>query len=438
MRIVTIKARVTLWYAATLLTLTLLTLLALFAGVEQAAMNYHEQLLTRAMASASEAVRSVNGVPVLESEAAEDFDQVTFALLTDAGDLWQGRWPSFSLPFSDGAVREVQSAQGERLLTQDLRLPLPEGDVWLRGYLTLNVIGFLEEAAAYRLALLLPLAAGLGVLGGYLITRRAFRPVGRMSAQAERILDGRDLSQRFPEGRDELGRLGRSCNGMLARLSASFERERQFADDASHELRTPLTVILSACELARGEDLAACREALGVIQRKAQGMQEMVQQLLQMARMEGGRVPLRLESLDFSALCTNAAQECVRRCQLDLTGVAAHVTLQGDELLLLRLVTLLADNADKFAASRVWLRLTQTAQETVLQVGDDGPGIPPKLREKVFDRFFQLDAARSAQRPGAGLGLTMAREIARLHGGSLAVAAQAGPGAVLELRLPRR
>ena len=101
----------------------------------------------------------------------------------------------------------------------------------------------------------------------------------------------------------------------------------------------------------------------------------------------------------------------------------------------MRLVILLTDNANRYASSRVTLTLAVQAGQAVLRVSDDGPGIPPELRERVFDRFFQADGARSADSSGAGLGLTMAREIAALHGGSVAVAPE-GPGATLELRLP--
>ena len=139
---------------------------------------------------------------------------------------------------------------------RDRLLPLPHGAVWLRGYLVLDTMLFLEQATVYRLALLLPLLAVVAALGGYLLTRRAFRPIARMTRQAERILDGRDLTQRFPEGRDEVGRLGSSFNAMLERLSASFERERRFTDDASHELRTPLAVMTAACDFALEQGLS--------------------------------------------------------------------------------------------------------------------------------------------------------------------------------------
>lgn len=434
-RRLSIKARVTLWFTLMMVALTLLVLRLLFLGVGRAAQTYHEELLTQAMATASDAVRMVGDVPRLRMDQVEDFDKVSFALLDETGALWQGRWPPFSLTPVDGAVRRVQGAGGA-YLTQDLLLPLPGGTVWLRGYLVLNTLGFLEEAASWRLLALLPLLVLLAAAGGYLLTRRAFRPVREMSRQAESVLDGRDLTLRFQEGADELGCLGRSMNGMIGRLADSFERERRFTDDASHELRTPLTVIRTACDFALSQhEEAEYREALQTVSAKAEGMNALVSQLLQLARMEGGRIALRRETVDFSALCRSAAAESVRDKALDTDGVARQVWVSGDELLLMRLVILLTDNANRYAASRVRLTLAAQDGQAVLRVSDDGPGIPPELRERVFDRFFQADEARSADSAGAGLGLTMARELAALHGGSVTVAPE-GPGATLELRLP--
>lgn len=435
-RRLSIKARVTLWFTLMMTALMLLMLLLLFRGVGRAAQSYHEELLTQAMATASDAVRVEGDIPRLRMDRVEDFGKVSFALLDERGSLWQGRWPPFALVPVDGAVRRAQGTNGAAYLTQDLLLPLSCGSVWLRGYLVLDTLEFLERAASWRLLLLLPLLILLAAGSGYLLTRRAFRPVKEMSHQAEGVLDGRDLSLRFPEGADELGRLGRSMNGMIGRLSDSFERERRFTDDASHELRTPLTVIRTACDfaLSQGEE-AEYREALQTIASKAEEMNALVNQLLHLARMEGGRIVLQRERVDFSSLCLGAAAESVRDKVLDTAGVAQQVWVSGDELLLMRLVILLTDNANRYASSRVTLTLAVQAGQAVLRVSDDGPGIPPELRERVFDRFFQADGARSADSSGAGLGLTMAREIAALHGGSVAVAPE-GPGATLELRLP--
>lgn len=434
---VSIKARVTLWYTLLMLTVTVLVLTALMWSVNQAALAYHEGLLLQAMADAVKSVSEVDSVPTLDTRELADFDKVSFTLLDQQGGRWQGNWPPFELPFDDGAVRQVAGSAGGLYLTQDLLLPLPHGAVWLRGYLVLDTMLFLEQATVYRLALLLPLLAAVAALGGYLLTRRAFRPIARMTRQAEQILDGRDLIQRFPEGRDEVGRLGGSFNAMLERLSDSFERERRFTDDASHELRTPLAVITAACDFALEQgDEAEYREALVTIAQKAGQMNAMVEQMLQMARMEGGRVSLRREQLDFSALCVSVAEETVRDKKLDASAVEPGVLLWGDELLLMRLVTLLTDNARRYARTCVTLRLTQQGSMVTLRVCDDGPGIPPELRERVFDRFFQAESHRGGEHGGAGLGLTLARGIARLHGGELQVEDAETLGATLLLELP--
>ena len=440
-----IKLRVTVWYMLLFVSITALMAMALFTGVRRTARVHYEDILAAAMTDASESVRYVGGRPRMDFDDVTDFDKITFCIFDENGGLWQGRWPAFELDFEDGSVRTVGNDDGHDWMVQDLLLPFAEGDVWLRGYLSLDTVHFLEAASANGLYLALPGLILLAGVGGYFLTQRAFRPIVRMATQADKIAEGRDLKWRFGDanaGRpDEFSRLAQTFNNMFARLDASFRRERQFTDDASHELRTPIAVINAACEYALSQDdPAEYRDALVTIREKAAGMNEILAQLLQMARMDGGRIIICREEVDFSLLCRSTAEEMAANSekQLDMSGVEPGVLVEGDELLLMRAVMNLVDNALKFSDSRVWMTLTRSENMACLRVRDDGPGMSPEVLARVFDRFYQAAPDRNAQKPGAGLGLSIARQILHHHGGEIHAESTPGAGAEFSILLPEK
>lgn len=438
----TVKARVTLWYTALVCMLTGVLLWALVFSMVNAGRKHHEELLLRAMASTADEVYYFAGRPGIRSYDIEDFDKVIFSLYDTKGNLWYGFEDEDGLPFEDGTVRYATHANGKPWIVQDLLLPFEEGDVWLRGHLAMDAMMFMENQAIHWIAFAAPGLILVAMLGGYLLTRRAFRPVVTMAHQAEAIVNGQDLSQRFEtpdeKHQDEFGHLADAFNHMFGRLEESFKRERQFTDDASHELRTPIAVIKAACDYALGqEDPEEYREALETVREKAEGMNAMVAQLLQMARMDSGRIVLAKENVDFSELCVTLAQEMQLRSDkmLDVSGVEAGIMVEGDELLLMRLVMNLLDNAFKFARSQVQVTLQKADNMAVLQVRDDGPGMTEEVAKRVFDRFYQAAGDRSASKPGAGLGLSMAKQIAQLHQAELSVETQEGVGADFILKI---
>ena len=437
-----IKMRVTLWYMFLVVSITALMAAALFSGVRRTARLHYESLLTAAMAEAAETVHYDGNQPHMDLEDVSDFDKVSFVLMNVQGDLWQGRWPLFELEFEDGTVRTATGASGQNWLVQDLLLPFEMGNVWLRGYISLETMHFLEESTANGLYIALPGLILVAGVGGYLLTQRAFRPIVRMTEQANRIAEGNDLKRRFETGKgrqDEFGRLAQTFNGMFARLEASFQRERQFTDDASHELRTPVAVINAACDYALSqEDPAEYREALQTVREKSASMHDILAQLLQMARMDGGRVELCREQIDFSALCRTTAEEMAANSarRMDLSGIESGLVLEGDELLLMRVVMNLIDNALKFSKSRVWLSLNKEGDDLKLTVCDDGNGMEADVLERIFDRFYQAAPDRNAQKPGAGLGLSIAQQIVRLHGGEIYAESVPGEGSKFIVRIP--
>lgn len=316
----------------------------------------------------------------------------------------------------------------------------PEG-IWVRGILPAYSVTTVLPMFFVALPLLVVLAA----LGGWLMARNALAPVGKIAASAREISGGEDLSRRIDigGGKDELHQLARTMNDMLDRLEKSFLAERQFTSDASHELRTPTAVILAECDMAQKAAASPeeFRESLAVIQRQGQKMSALLGTLLSYTRREQGTERPELERTDLSELTEAICREQNRisRRGISLTmDIEAAVTVRADASLIMSLIQNLITNAYKYGREngRIWVSLKAEEDNAVLRVKDDGIGIPENCQELIWNRFYQVDPARSNQDGSLGLGLSMARQIAQLHGGSLQVQSVEGEGSEFTFTMP--
>ncbi len=292
------------------------------------------------------------------------------------------------------------------------------------------------------------LLAALGA--SWLVTGRALRPLRTVAQTAQAIGRTRDLQQRLPqrEGKDELSQLSQSFNEMLAQLqqahqqlAAALEAQRRFVADASHELRTPLTTIRgNAGLLAFGPDVtddvraAAARD----IASESERMSRLVEQLLTLAQADAGQdlqlTPLALRPI-LESVSRQAQVAHPDRQFHDASFADARVL--GDEDALTQLLWILVDNAVKFtrAGGQIEIGLAQQDGTARLTVADDGIGIPPADLERIFDRFYRVDPARSGA--GAGIGLSIARWIVTQHRGTITARNNDGPGATFSVQLPK-
>ena len=285
----------------------------------------------------------------------------------------------------------------------------------------------------------------LALMLGYLVAARTARPLQRMARVAARV-DAGDLSPRMPTGAagrsDEIGQLAESFDTMLERLEDAFARQRAFASDASHELRTPLTVIRGQLEvLSRMPDPspADVRHAERLVRTEILRMERLVQDLLVLARADEAEF-LRCRSIDlepFARDLLDASRTTADR-RFEFGGVPAG-RLEADPDRLAQALRNLLRNAVEQTSSGGLVRLTGSAAGdwVTLAVEDDGPGIPPAQRERVFDRFHRTDSARNRERGGVGLGLAIGRAIAEAHGGRVAARQSPEGGARVEISLPR-
>jgi signal transduction histidine kinase len=282
-----------------------------------------------------------------------------------------------------------------------------------------------------------------------LVAGRALRPLDAMATTAEEIGQTQDLSRRLPEGSvdDEIGRLQRSFNQMLRQLEDAYQRlqsalvaQRRFVADASHELRSPLTTIrgnvgllLKRTDITSDDRVAALNDIAGESER----MSRMVQDLLTLARADAGyhleKSPVDLEPIIQDVSRQAQTLQPFRRVELQ-DGVPTMV--QGNADALKQLLWILVDNALKHTpeGGRIRMRLGSAGMTAELAVADDGPGIPAEDIERIFERFYQADAARSGE--GTGLGLAIARWIAEEHGGRVFAGNNPGGGAIFTVQLP--
>ncbi|MEU8344612.1 HAMP domain-containing sensor histidine kinase [Spirillospora sp. NPDC048832] len=292
--------------------------------------------------------------------------------------------------------------------------------------------GMLEGALG---ATVLLLAGGVAWVT-WRIVGRTLGPVEAIRAQLAEI-SATDLSRRVPQppGEDEIAQLARTANATLDRLERAVGRQRQFASDASHELRTPIAGLRANLEdAAMHPDDTDLREVVRSALRDTDRLESIVTDLLLLARLGTGGTAVQ-EPVDLGAL---AGAELRRRTfpVRIATELSADVRVRGVRMQLVRLLGNLLDNAERFAGSSITVEVRREDGLALLAVTDDGPGIPPADRERVFRRFTRLDTARSRDAGGTGLGLAIAREIARAHGGTLRIEDHLATGARFALRLP--
>lgn len=315
------------------------------------------------------------------------------------------------------------------------------------GEVTIYVVASLEPAdeatAQLRQALVfgLPLLLGLVGLAAWYVVGRALRPIDDIRAQVDEISE-RSLGTRVPvpSTDDEVGRLAVTMNQMLERIESGVERQRRFVADASHELQTPLAALRADLEVALAHPSDAEWQTTGrdVLAASAR-MERLVRDLLYLARADSGAPAVSMRPVGLDDI---VAEEVTRlrqhaRITVDTSRVSAATVLgRPDDLG--RAVRNLLDNAARYAASSVHVLLDANGDGVVLEVADDGPGVPDDQREHIFERFGRLDDARDRTSGGTGLGLAITREIVEAHGGRITVEQANGQlrGARFVVRLP--
>jgi two-component system sensor histidine kinase MtrB len=388
---------------------------------------------------------------------APDVPEILDALQTPAGSesvlARSGRWYATSLAVGRD---ELPVALREQVLTgtpalQRFRLrdgprlaigiPLPERD---GAYFEVFTLAELESTLR---TLALSLAGGaavttlLGMLLGRWASGRALRPLADVSHAAAAIAGGRLDTRLTADDDASLAVLALSFNHMADALERRIERDARFASDVSHELRSPLTTMVSAAELLerRRDQLSARgREALDLLTAELLRFQQLVQDLLEISRVDAGRVDLALEPVRLAELVGHAVRTRWPDLPVDVAPEAAALAVSADKRRLGQVLANLLDNADRYAGGAVRIAVERAGRAVRIAVEDAGPGVAPAHREHIFERFSRGSGGgnRASAGGGTGLGLALVQEHIRLHGGTVWYEDRLGGGARFVVELP--
>ncbi len=441
-----IRVRLTLWYAAIMLLILAFLSAGIYASVRASMERSMNRNLDRDFSTVATVVAAA---PFGEGPGGHLPGDVLF-MVADSGwiiyhsEAWcRAKFLSRAYEERPGATGVWRSVQGiphrlkSRAMTvngRDLRVTVAEDtsvlDGTLRNLLRLMLLG-------------IPCAAFVSISCGYFLAGRALAPVSAMAAKSREIT-AEALSERLPvaNANDELGQMAAVFNETLARLEASFERLRNFTANVSHELRTPLTAIRSVGEVAlqRTYDPTTLRDVIGSMLEEVTRLTRLVDCMLVLARAESARNRPAISDVDL-ATETGAAFDLVRvladeKLQDVSVEASEPVTVRGDAAMLRQALLNLMDNAIRYTPQhgRIRVKVGRNSEgEGVVEVEDDGPGIPAEERDRVFDRFYRASAGTA---PGAGLGLAIARSAVEASGGRLDYEPAPGGGSRFRITIP--
>lgn len=466
MKEISIKTKIMLWFTCALVLLVLGTGMINFSVSRQVLDQSVQERLVNIVSSNAEEIEYYDsyhagsntrdllfsyktGTIAIDDNFCDYYEGICTSLVDSQNNLLYGESPirlSSDAIFSFSTVGTVIH-KGDKYYVYEKKLEEPGlEDLWLRGIVSekesTNILYKTVRASVW----ILPLLAVVTLLGGFIITRRSFLPVGKINDAANEIAEGSDLTKRIDigPGKDEIHNLAHTFNAMFDRLEKSFDAEKQFTSDASHELRTPLAVVKANCEYAlefAGNE-QEYREALEVIARQADNMSSLLNQLLFFARYQQQDFSISKTDMNLSRLLENLCEDrriLTEGTRLLNTDIEPDIHMMGDESLMAGLINNLIDNAIKYSDVNepVEAALFRDGTAIKLSVRDHGIGIAPENMDKIWDRFYQVDPSRSSSEKGSfGLGLAMVKEIARLHGGYMEVCCPSDGGSCFTLVLP--
>ncbi len=453
-----VRTRLTFWYV-----LALTIILLLYAGISVTLVYINlRNNLDHQLEQDYEIIEDLinvmpDGSVKLEEEDDPYFHERWFEIWSSDGRrLYESR------PFTGQSLPPIVSGQQEKSgfsfrslrLDNNVRVRVMSGVINIDGHwLFIRLVRaedrLWRELRSFVLLMLiaLPLAILIAGWGGYLLAKKFLAPVDRMAETARKIGE-ENLQERLPvvNPEDELGNLARAFNELLERLEKSFERLKQFTSDAAHELRTPLTAIRSIGEvgLQDRKDPRHYREVIGSMLEENQRLTHLVDNLLFLSRADARSFSLRPEAVKLFPFVQQTVEFIQALAEeknqtIKITG-ETDLTARADRGLLKQALLNLLDNAIKYSPEKspISVQLQTGENGTVtIEVIDQGPGIPPEHREKIFERFYRVDKGRSREMGGSGLGLAIVRWAVEAQGGTVEVESQVGKGSTFRIILPQ-
>ena len=463
MNIRSLRFRMTAWYAGLLVGALLIFGVSVYLGLER----YLDWTLQRVLASecrtiGTELLSQLPGKNVdwLMTEINEAYAPEVNArfirvyregtgVLYLSGAPKDGAFEPSQIPFptserKDG-TRQIRVG-GHQLLINAMSFTTPDGSHFLvESGIPYQQTQVVLHGLLLTLGIYTPFIVSLAIGGGYWLMRRSLQPVDEITERAEGITST-NLSERLPVIRtgDELERLSTALNRMIGRLEDAFQHINRFSADASHELRTPLTILRLELEgIVHNSNLSGSLEdQIGSALEETHRMSRIVESLLTISRLDVGEVKLDKLRLDLSDLAASTAGEMrvlAQEKSIALrTSIEDGIYVDGDRTRLQQVVVNLIDNAIKYTqeCGTIEVRVQSEANNAVLEVSDNGVGIPACAISHVFERFYRADKARSRASGGAGLGLSIVKAICTAHGAEIGVSSEEGRGSCFRVEVP--
>ncbi|MGN0521722.1 MAG: sensor histidine kinase [Eubacterium sp.] len=467
MKNLSIRAKITVWFSALIILITVMMLAlmllisrsVLYTDIKETLVNtveinsqeieYCEDINDKEQEIGDHYIQYKGGYLEIDDDFLNESRGVYTSLYDSQGNLLYGENPTGSKISVDGKIQRI-SYNDEKYYVYNISLKGSRLDgLILLGQVNENANKTVLTRIVNMSLFILPALAVLAIAGGYFLAGRFLKPIRRINASAESITDGNDLSKRIELGKskDELYTLADTFNKMFSRLERSFEEEKQFTSDVSHELRTPVATILAQSELTLEKERTAeeYQKALSVIKRQSIRMKNIVEQMLQFSRLERLEALPNPEEVNLSLLFNNVAEEQRLRSVRSITihsDIDDGIKILGNSDLLASLMNNLISNAYRYGKDNgnIYLSLKQNEKEVILTVKDDGIGIDDDVKEKIFNRFYQADRARTVKDSeyGIGLGLSMVSTIAKLHGGYIEVESKVGEGSAFSFKILKK
>jgi signal transduction histidine kinase len=453
-----IRTRITVWYLLAVGCIVVLLGLGVFFGVSWSLQHVADIELSSGIDGVTAFLRHKLAVHEMDNLPEELREH---SALLPRGKMFRVRSGKGSLIFETDAMQAIPpfAPLGDEATRRSMMVERR----WYRAFSKSETVGpylFLIEVAvdqtSYRemvdhlaifLILSIPVAGLLAALGGYWMSGRILRPVHQI-ADAASSIDAHNLTRRLPVTgtKDELDRLSETLNHMFDRIQISYQRIAQFTADASHELRTPVAFIRSSAELllmGRANGITKTRGIEDIL-RESEYMAALIGDLLTLARGDSkdGSLEMELFELDEAVdgiLARGRALAAAKKISIDYSPSNQVVAIRGSRNPFERMLLIFLDNAIRYTPKGGHISLnTWTSGNTCgFTVSDNGIGIAPEDHQRIFERFFRVDTARTPRDGGTGLGLAIAKRLIDAHGGTISVESELGQGARFIVRFPR-
>ena len=463
MNVRSLRFRMTAWYAGLLAGALLLFGISVYLGLQR----YLDSMLQNTLASECRTIGTelLSQLPskneawlnseineAYAPEVNERFIRVYregWGVIYRSGAPKDGAFDPSQIPLEQGKQKEGGSrtllAGGQQLLVNTMRFTTSDGSHFVvESGIPYRQIQVVLHGLFLTLAIYTPFLVLLAIVGGYWLMRRSLRPVDEITERAEGITST-NLSDRLPVIRtgDELERLSEALNRMIARLEDAFQHINRFSADASHELRTPLTILQLELEGIAHQSLnSSLEDQIASALEETNRMSRIVESLLTISRLDAGDARLEKVYLDLGDIATLTVVEMKILAQeksISLRAFAeSNVYVEGDRSRLQQVIVNLVHNAIKYTreGGTVEVLTRKEGGKAVMEIVDNGSGIPPDALPHVFERFYRVDKARSRASGGSGLGLSIVKAICAAHAGDISVCSTEGQGSCFRVELP--